>query len=172
MINPLNDKSFEILFREYFRPLVYFAFQFVKDKDNAEDIVQEVFVSVYERKEMIAIESSGINYLYTSVRNRCVDYIRSKKLHVEKSKKVRDAFGSNQDDPLEKVAMIEFEHKYVQALESLSPKCRKVFKLSRMEGKNNSEIAADLNLSKRTVEKHISLALRILRKKLKIYLND
>jgi RNA polymerase sigma-70 factor (ECF subfamily) len=69
------------------------------------------------------------------------------------------------------VQRIELEHKYLQAIETLSPKCRTVFEMSRLEGKRNQEIADELKLSKRTVETHISQALKILRKKLGDYLS-
>jgi len=77
----------------------------------------------------------------------------------------------NPYDPLESVARIELEHKYLQSIEALSTKCRKIFKMSRLEGKGNQEIADELKLSKRTIETHITQALKIIRKKLVGYLS-
>lgn len=168
---PLTGKVLEKLFREYFRPLTYFAIQYVKDQAVAEDIVQDLFLNLYEKKELLKIHLSEVNYLYTSVRNRSLKYLEHKKVKAEHNHAVQDVLNSHQADPFELVSVIEFEHKYIQALESLSPKCRKVFEMSRMEGKKNQEIAEKLNLSKRTVETHISLALKVIRKKLTKYMN-
>ncbi|UCH13112.1 MAG: RNA polymerase sigma-70 factor [Bacteroidales bacterium] len=166
------NQSFETLFREFFRPLTIFAIQYVKDQDIAEDIVQDLFLNLYEKKESLKIQVSVHNYLYTSVLNRCLKYLEYKRVRVEHNPDVQNSLNSKQVDPLELVSLFEFENKYVQVLESLSPKCREVFEMSRMDGKKNNEIAEELKISKRTVETHISNALRILRKRLKKYIKQ
>jgi len=168
---PLTGKSLEKLFREYFRPLTYFAIQYVKEQAIAEDIVQDLFLNLYEKKETLKIHVSEMNYLYTSVRNRCLKHMEYKKVRAENNPSIQETMNSDPANPLELVALIEFEHKYIQVLESLSPKCREVFEMSRLEGKKNQEIADELKLSKRTVETHISQALKVLKKKLRKYMN-
>jgi RNA polymerase sigma-70 factor (ECF subfamily) len=167
----LTGKELERLFREYFRPLTYFAMQYMKEQTIAEDIVQDLFLNLYEKKESLQIQSSELNYLYTSVRNRCLKQLEYKKVRAEHNPAVQESLHSNPSDPFELATVIEFEHKYIQILESLSPKCREVFEMSRLEGKKNQEIADELKLSKRTVEAHISQALKVLKKKLRKYIN-
>lgn len=168
---PLTASVLEKLFREYFRPLTYFALQYVKNQAEAEDIVQDLFIALYEKKDSVHIHLSEFNYLYTSVRNRCLKYLEHQNVKERRDAVIQEKLDSAPADPLELIAVIEFEHKYVRVLECLSPKCREVFEMSRMDGKKNQEIAVELNLSKRTVETHISQALKVIRKKLAKYVN-
>jgi len=166
----LTRKTFRRLFLDYFRPLTVYALQYVKDRDVSEDIVQDVFLYLYEKRESFQVHNQGSNYLYRLVRFRCLNWLEHKRIRIESNPEAYHSMNSDPGDPLEMVELIEFESRYLQALERLSPKCRLVFEMSRMEGKSNREIADELKLSKRTVESHISLALKILRKKLKRYL--
>jgi len=167
---PLTGIAFEKLFREYIRPLTVYAIQFVKEQEMAEDIVQSLFMNLYEKKESLQIKNLTKNYLYKSVSNRCLNYLESQKIRMENNPFIQDSLISDPDDPLKQVEFIEFENKFLEVLEFLSPKCRQIFEKSRMEGKKNKDIAKELNLSKRTVETHISQALKIMRKKLVKYL--
>jgi RNA polymerase sigma-70 factor (ECF subfamily) len=83
---------------------------------------------------------------------------------IDHNPDVRNYLNNKQEDPLDLITAIESEYKYFRVLQSLFPKCRKVFEMSRLEGKKNHEIAEELKISKRTVEKHISVALKIFRK--------
>jgi RNA polymerase sigma-70 factor (family 1) len=163
--------EFEVLFREYFRPLTVFAKQYVKVQEVAEDIVQDLFLYLYEKEDIGEHDNSNGNYLYRMVRYRCLNHLEFQKIRNRKHPEMQTNPASNPNDPLEMVKRIELEHKYLQSLENLSPKCREVFEMSRLEGKKNQEIANELKLSKRTVETHISQALKILRKKLSDYLS-
>jgi RNA polymerase sigma-70 factor (ECF subfamily) len=164
------SKELEVLFREYFRPLTVFAKQYVKVQEVAEDIVQDLFLYLYEKEEFKQHDNTNGRFLYRLVRYRCLNHLEFKNVRNRKNPELYAHPVSNPHDPLEQVERIELEHKYLQSLEALSPKCREVFEMSRMEGKLNQEIADELNLSKRTVETHISQALKILRKKLADYL--
>lgn len=168
--NPYPGKSFEKLFRDYFRPLTVYAKQFVRDQELAEDIVQDLFLYLYEKRESSQFENPESNYLFKLVRFRCINKLKHYKVRTEKHQAIYDSLNPNTDDPHELAVLIELENKYLEVLESLSPRCRKVFEMSRLEGKKNQEIAEELRLSKRTVETHITLALRVLRKKLRRYL--
>jgi RNA polymerase sigma-70 factor (ECF subfamily) len=164
------NQAFEMLFREYFRPLTVFARQYVKVQEVAEDIVQDLFLYLHEKGDFdITTEGAG-NHLYKLVRYRCLNHIEYQRIREKKNPGIMPDPESNPYDPLEMIKLIELEHKYLQALESLSPKCRMVFEKSRLEGLKNQEIADEMKLSKRTIETHISNALKIMRKKLTEYL--
>ncbi len=165
-----SPDKIEILFREYFRPLTVFAMQYVKIQPLAEDIVQDLFVYLYERKDTMPESDFPTNYLYTLVRYRCLNNLAHQKIKNKHNSEIHKGLHSNPHDPMELVELIDLEHKYLQSLESLTPACRKVFEMSRMKGKNNLKIANELNLSRRTVETHISNALKILKKQLSKYL--
>jgi RNA polymerase sigma-70 factor (ECF subfamily) len=164
------NQAFEMLFREYFRPLTVFARQYVKVQEVAEDIVQDLFLYLHEKGDFDITREGAGNQLYKLVRYRCLNHIEYQRIRKKKNPGIMPDPESNPHDPLEMIKLIELEHKYLQALESLSPKCREVFEKSRMEGLKNQEIADELKLSKRTIETHISHALKIMRKKLTDYL--
>jgi len=164
------NQAFEKLFRDYFRPLTVFALQYVKVEAAAEDIVQDLFLYLHERGDF-DIEMKGASYqLYKLVRYRCLNHIEYQRIRKEPNPELFQDPESNPHDPLDSVALIELEHKYLQALESLSPKCREVFERSRRDGRKNQEIADEMKLSKRTVETHITQALKVMRKMLTEYL--
>jgi RNA polymerase sigma-70 factor (ECF subfamily) len=169
--NQSANQGFETLFREYYRPLTVFAIQYVKVQEVAEDIVQDLFLYLHERGDFdVSVKGAG-QQLYKLVRYRCLNHIEYQRLREKRNPEIRPGPESNPHDPLEEVALIELEHKCLQAIESLSPKCREVFEKSRLEGLKNQEIAEEMKLSKRTVETHISQALKIMRKKLQEYLS-
>lgn len=165
-------RDFERLFREYFRPLTVFAMQYVKVMEVAEDIVQDMFLYLHEKGDLSGEEPFPTPFLYRMVRNRCLNHLDYQNIRKRKNPEIETAagFSSNPHDPLEYVKRIELEHRYLQAVEGLAPKCREVFEMSRIGGSTNQEIAELLSLSKRTVETHISQALKILRKKLVEYI--
>jgi len=164
------NQAFEKLFRDYFRPLTVFAKQYVKVEEAAEDIVKDLFLYLHERGDF-DINRKGAGYqLYKLVRYRCLNHIEYQRIRKEIPPEILSRPESNPHDPLESVALIELEHKYLQALESLSPRCREVFEKSRRDGRKNQEIADEMKLSKRTVETHITQALKVMRKMLTEYL--
>lgn len=164
------NRAFEMLFREYFRPLTVFALQYVNIREVAEDIVQDLFLYLHEKGDFDPEVKGAKTHLYKLVKYRCLNHIEYQRIRKKPNPGIRPDPGSDPQDPLEKVAAIELEHKYLQAIESLSPRCREVFEKSRLEGLKNQEIADEMKLSKRTVETHISQALKVMRKKLTEYL--
>jgi RNA polymerase sigma-70 factor (ECF subfamily) len=168
MVNGLrtgHERTYALLFREYYRPLTLFANTFVKDLDAAKELVQDLFVHIYENRKTLVITTSLKSYLYQAVRNRCLNYlkrIQTGRLHQEQFAEL-----TNSTENLEELIFKnELEHHIFQIVSAFAPKCREVFTLSRVHGLKNQEIASRLELSIRTVETHISNALKILREKL------
>jgi RNA polymerase sigma-70 factor, ECF subfamily len=169
-ISPLSKKEFESLFREYFKPLTAFAFKFTKDLDDAKSIVHDVFARVWEKRAEIDLSKSVRSYLYTSVNNRSLNYVRDRKKFV---KHASDDELTNTEHHAEWNDLLSEDdiHKRVEAaLEAMGTKAKEVFLLSRNEGLKYNEIAEKLNLSVKTVETHMSTALKELRNYLKEYL--
>lgn len=164
-----QERAFEKLFTEFVRPLTLYALQFVKELSVAEDVVQDVFLYIYEKRESFPVGDHKDHYLYKLVRNRCLNRLEYQKIRNE-SNPCNKQSTVQQENPFELLSAIEFEHKYLLAVERLSPRCRKVFELSRFEGRTNQEIADELGVTKRTVETFITQALKKLRKSLKRYL--
>jgi RNA polymerase sigma-70 factor, ECF subfamily len=162
--------AFEMLFRTYYQPLCNYAFTFLQDREDAEEIVQSTFILVWEKRETLAIRASVRPYLYAMVRNACLNVIKHEKIK-EKYALEEMALGDRSHDSVaHTVASNELEYRIKVAMGELPEQCRLVFKLSRFEELKYAEIAEQLNISIKTVENHMGKALRIMREQLKDYL--
>lgn len=180
IINLHNDKKsdFSRVYSIYFPKLVRFAREFVLSTEDAENIIQDIFIYLWEHQEILGSLSNLNAFLFVLVKNRCIDFIRQKKL-VERK---REEFEMVMDKELQlkMYALQQFDENALSAddievilnnaINSLPEKCREVFILSRMEGLKYREIAERLNISTKTVENQIITALKKLRVELKDYL--
>lgn len=161
--------AFDVVFRRYYPGLVIFASQFTLETSSAEEIVQDFFVNLWEKRTNLLASGSLRSYFFMAVKNRCFNYLKHKKVEREAIEELKQV--SRQSllfDPDLYVAG-ELQEKITQAVNALPQRCREIFMMSRFEGMKNDEIAKTLNLSKRTVETHISNALVSLRRDLKEY---
>jgi RNA polymerase sigma-70 factor (ECF subfamily) len=163
-----NVIAFEMLFRQYYAPLVVFACKYVTDKDIAEEIVQDFFVKFYEKRSVLTIDVSIKSYLYRSVYNCCINYINQRNIQEKHLKNIHQEHADEENLESE-IQTIELQHRIHEVINGLPAKCQRIFKMNRLEGLKNDEIAVQLKLSKRTVETQISKALKILRHKLSDY---
>ncbi len=165
----LDKKLFEQLFRQYFSDLCNFARSYVNDNDTAKEITQNVFINLWQNKKGIDSSKSVKSYLFTSVRNRCLNYIRDNKkfrsnvLDVE----IADYETAYESDTF---SVAELETKISSALDKLPERCRQIFMLNRFEDLKYKEVAEKLGISVKTVEVQMSKALKILREELKDYI--
>lgn len=162
--------AYEQLFKQHYTALVRFARDIVRDTDTAEDLVQEVFVKIWERKESIYITTSLKAYLYMAVKNHCLNKLRVEQKHAFMDESLADdlRFSSNSTD--EESNTIKLEQHIKSALDKLPPRCALIFKLSRFEHKTYKEIAEVLELSVKTVENQMGKALQMMRTNLSHYL--
>lgn len=169
-ISQLDETTYEILFRAYYAGLCGYARKYVAESEVAEEIVQDIFVLLWEKRETLAIKSSFKSYLFRAVNNKCLNYL--------KHQQVRNTYQAHaqQADPVhaapsdDLLAAQELEHKILATLSSLPKQRRKIFQMSRYEGLKYREIAEKLNLSPKTVEVQMGKALKTLRNALKDYL--
>ncbi len=155
-----------MLFDYYYTGLVVFADRYIHDMEMAEDIVQSVFVRLWENRQ--AIKSSSIrHYLANAVKNNCIDLIRK---NETREKYARRQIDREKEYGGDFWAESELERMIETAVGNLPARCREIFIMSRYEGLKSNEIAEKLQLSQRTVETQITKALKILRKELKDYL--
>lgn len=165
-----NESAFEMIFRTYYQPLCRYAYSFLQNKEEAEEVVQASFITVWEKRNNIAIETSLKSYLYRMVRNSCLNVIKHEKVkqqHVAHELAVSEV---SYESVSQKVLGAELEIKITEAMRTLPEQCRLVFQLSRFEELKYQEIADQLQISVKTVENHMGKALKLMREQLKDYL--
>ncbi|HEY9007600.1 MAG TPA: RNA polymerase sigma-70 factor [Ohtaekwangia sp.] len=162
--------AFEMLFRTHYQPLCNYAYTFVQDRDEAEEIVQSTFLSVWEKRENLEIRTAIKPYLYAMVRNACLNMLKHEKIKQQHATIELAVAEKSVESVTRSVMASELETKIYEAMEKLPQQCRLIFKLSRFEELKYSEIADQLNLSVKTVENQMGKALKIMREQLKDYL--
>jgi RNA polymerase sigma-70 factor, ECF subfamily len=167
-INKSDEKAFEILFHQYYGILCSFASKLIYDDVAAEEIVQDFFVKLWEKREQISIETSVKNYFFRSVKNYSLNFIQHNKTKIAHEQKLLSEVENNFSDDNNYPEPDLFE-KIEESINSLPEKRREIFRLSRQEGLKYQEIAQKLNISIKTVETQMSLAIKTLRDKLKNY---
>jgi RNA polymerase sigma-70 factor (ECF subfamily) len=165
-----NESAFEMIFKAYYQPLCRYAYSFLEDKEEAEEVVQSAFITVWEKRNTLHIQTSFKSYLYRMVRNGCLNVIKHEKIkqqHVAHELAVMEV---SSESVSQKVYASELELKITEAMKALPEQCRLVFQLSRFEELKYQEIADQLQISVKTVENHMGKALKIMREQLKEYL--
>lgn len=163
-----NTLAFQTVFKRYYQNLCIYASSILKNDANAEEIVQNLFVKLWEKKENIDISTSPKNYLYRSVRNSCFNFIEHNKIKLRHhQKEINEA--KTRILPENNYIEVNLYDQIHDAINSLPEKRREIFRLSREEGLKYREIAKYLNISIKTVETQMGLAIKHLRKKLKHY---
>lgn len=160
-----DKKGLEMLFDEFYRPLVVYAYKFMQSKAESEDVVQEVFIKLWETKHLLNINSSIRLYMYQSVKNASINWLKSKsRLNTEVI---------NEDVELTKEALLdesdwnEYIEEVHKKIEKLPSKTREVFKTVVIENKKYKEAASDLGISVNTVKTVMARAVDTLRTNLK-----
>ena len=162
--------AFEMIFKTYYQPLCNYAYSFVHDRDEAEEIVQATFLSVWEKKDNLTIHTGVKPYLYAMVRNAALNVLKHEKIKQQHAT-VELAVAERSAESVTRTVMAsELEDRIYRALNKLPEQCRLVFKLSRFEELKYAEIAEQLNISIKTVENQMGKALKIMREQLKDYL--
>lgn len=158
------------LFYAYHARLHRYAYTIVKDADAASDMVQTVFINLWNQRKDLLKEKDIGSYLYKSTYNRSLNYIRDKKTRDQRAKDAMLSAEPTVSNARDKVLASQLSEKIHEVLQSLPPQCKIIFNKSRIEHKKYAEIAAELNLSIKTVEAQMGKALRIFREHLKDYL--
>lgn len=158
-----NEKSFDSIFKLYYKDLLLYAGAYICERQVCEDIVQSLFMQLWYDRAKLAIGTSLKSYLLMSVRNRCIDYMR----HQYVQRDYFDYIVENSvlcDSDTENYVLYSELHSHIKEAINKLPKSQKeVFVLSRIKGIKYKEIAQRLNISERTVEVRISEALKCLR---------
>ncbi len=157
---------FDYLFNYYYSSLCAFSMQFIRDQSAVEDLVQDFFVTLWMEATDLKICSSLRAYLFSGIRNRCLDFKKHQKVTEKYRSYLLFTPEGNDNSTDQYFAESELRLSIEKGLKKLPPRCREIFELSRINGLSNQEISEQLGISKRTVELQISNALKCLRKEL------
>ena len=162
----MDQQTFENLFKSHFAALMAFSRRILGDEDDAREVVHQVFIKLWERRNEIDLSTSLKSYLFSAVNNTSLNVIRDRKKFS--SEEVPEHAGDW--DVSAELESMELEEKIRDAIATLPEKCRMVFEMNRFEGLSYKEIASQLGISVKTVENQMTKALRILREQLAKYL--
>lgn len=168
-----NDdrQALELLFKTHYAPLCRFAKNILKDKDQAEDMVQEVFLKIWDKRNELKVSSSLKAYLFMAVKNHCLNTLKlnERKNWLDEDMENDTLLSNNEVES--KLNAKQLNEKIQQAIELLPEKCKLTFQLSRHEEMSYKEIAELMNVSVKTVENQMCKALSFLRKNILPYLS-
>jgi RNA polymerase sigma-70 factor (family 1) len=160
-----DELAFEVLYNRYFKPLFNYAYSKVHDQFVAQEIIQELFVNLWQQRERIQADCCR-SLLFTMAKRRVISFYRkefTRRHHYDQWTIHQPEYEETAD---QSALVSDLEHRYQSGLHLLPPKCQEVFVLSR-QGFANKHIAEQLLISEKTVEQHITKALRILKAYLK-----
>ena len=168
----IGDKqAFELLFKKHYTTLCSFSNKYLFNPEEAQDVVQDVFLKLWEERDEIDVEGSLKAYLFKVTANSSINKLRRRKVKTKYDEILKLVYIENSGlSPHDSFLEQELTEYIGIALNKIPPQCRRVFDLSRIEGLKYSEIAEYLKISVKTVESHMSKALAILRTELKEYL--
>lgn len=172
-----DPKAFEYVFMQWYEPLVHFADEYITDLESARNIVQNIFMNLWEKHSWIDPESNLKAYLYLAARNACLSHIRHLQVEVcyyEKSMRNSENLQLNYEAleqmEIDQIDLCNLEKIIQETIDSLPERCREVFILSRYEDMKNKEIANKLDITVKAVEANITRALSRLRANTKEYM--
>ena len=170
-----DPDNVKILFKAYFQPLCHLSLHYLEDEDEAKGVVQDAFVKLWEIRQNLTPDSNIRNFLFTLVKNNCLNVLKRKQILLKHHEKIKWIEMHYQYESLSRMSgdyleFKELKEKIDLAIKNLPEHCRIVFELSRFEDLKNREIAEKLGVTPKTVEAHLTKALKILRNDLKEYL--
>ncbi|MCD7901234.1 MAG: RNA polymerase sigma-70 factor [Bacteroides sp.] len=168
------ETSYKLLFHKYYSNLLFYATRLLEDDEEAEDVVQDVFVEVWKRRESMDIGEHIQAFLYRAVYTRCLNVLKHRSIKgkystaMEEISEKRTTYYQPYDnnEVIKRIENRELRMEINQAISELPDKCKEVFKLSYLYDMKNKEIADVLHISLRTVEAHMYKALKVLRSRL------
>ncbi|WP_455584284.1 RNA polymerase sigma-70 factor [Bacteroides sp.] len=173
-LNEGDHQAYKFIFDHYYALMGAIAYEYVEDYYVSQNIVEDVMMSIWEKRDQLNISTSIKSYLLTSVRNRCIDHLRSQSREAEIFS-IESEIGSSScyipdQEMFEQIVLSELETKIEEIIQSMPEECKQVFLLSRYREKSYAEIADELHISVNTVKYHIKKALSLLREELKDYI--
>ena len=174
-----DSKAFESVFKFWYEPMVNFADEYIADTESAKNIVQNIFMRLWEKHHLVDPDSNLKSYIYMATRNACLSHLRHLRVEMaffEKAKKNSEDLQLNYEAlhelDIEKIDFSKLEILIQDSIEALPERCREVFLMSRYDELKNKEIAEKLDITVKAVEANITRALTKLRENTRDYLPE
>lgn len=164
-----DERAFQHIFTRYYPRMISFAGMMVKSPYAAEEIVQEVFIRLWEQRDLLAEVKSPENFVFIVIRNHTFNYLRAAANEQNRREQLWEALQQRAADETITLEMQEADQFFEKILAKLSPQQQKIFRMSREEGFSHQQIADELQLSKDTVKKHIANSLKVFKSYLKYF---
>lgn len=156
-----DQESFKYIFSSFYSKVRTFAYGFLKDYDEADDVTQMIFIKVWEKRKLFVAVNNFDSYLFSLSKRTIYNYIESKHIINIPIDEADDPFF--EDTPYEQLIAKDLSLLIDMVVDSMPPQRRTIYRMSRIEGLSNDEISEKLGLQKKTVENHLNLALKELR---------
>ncbi len=167
-----DKNAFRFFFDKYYTDLCNLVNIYIHNKEIAEEIVQDIYVYFWEKREKIKIESSVKAYLLSASKNKSLNFLRNEKTKLLIHEKFRNTSDSFYEMPSNAMDSLQLREIIDNAINRLPEKCKKIYQFAREQELSYKEIAEELGISAKTVENQMSIALKKLRKQLRPYYND
>ncbi|HEY3389658.1 MAG TPA: RNA polymerase sigma-70 factor, partial [Prolixibacteraceae bacterium] len=166
-----DEQAFELLYRRYFVRLCAFANKFLNDPHAAEEVVQDIFMKLWENRATLRSDGSGKSFLFQAVHNKSLNLLAHQKVVNQYAEMIQAVYSHPEEfDVQESLMAKELSLRIQTIINELPTECKRIFLMSRTEGKKYNEIAEELNISVKTVETQINRALKKLRSELSDYM--
>jgi RNA polymerase sigma-70 factor (ECF subfamily) len=168
-----SEKAFRLIMDHWYLRLYNFANGYLDHAENTKEVLQDVFLKLWDNRQKLAEQTNLNAYLFTLTRNRCIDLIRRERLMLQfrtdkqdEYHRLTENFDALSDPILDDLFALELQDEINRAVSGLPEQCRKVFIMSRTNGLKNKEISISLELSEKTVESHLTKALKTIKRAL------
>lgn len=158
-----NTTAFTVVYERYWKQLYVMASQRLGDEDEAEEVVQEIFLNLWRRRHTFSLTSSFGNYLAVAVKFEILDAMRKRAYVLKYNQELGNSFSEADETMLRQMDMAELQQKLRLTIQALPEKCQLVFRLKHEQGYTQKKIAEKLDISEKTVEAHLAKARKILR---------
>lgn len=167
-----NESSFRILYNHYFPRLFRVAHFFLRNNENAEEIVLDVFIKIWNNRKKLPDIKNFKNYAFTSVKNQSLNYLKKNKILVDELDDYHTSKLIEYVGPEKIFLGKELARELEKAIASLPPRCQLIFRMVREDGMKYKEVAQTLNISLKAIENQLSIASKRIRTSLELYINE
>ncbi|MBE9466604.1 RNA polymerase sigma-70 factor [Dyadobacter subterraneus] len=161
---PINAEAFETIYNKYWKDLYSLCFYYIKDQEQSKEIVQDIFKSIWERRNELDVDGPIENYLFRSVKLKVAQYYRTNNIHQKHLEAITRDLKKSENSTENIVLFNALKDQISDLVERLPEQCQRVFLLSRENGFSTQEISSQLSISPKTAENHLTKALNFLRK--------